>query len=163
MTRLHLLQHLIHQARGNGFELRRWFRKDAALPWPGGEAALQWLCEGSRVHLLLFSHTFAQAFFGGPERLRHIEPATVFERTAPNGVKRTIHRRAYPRTARYDGVWRYHLQQMATAPDPLRYAQRFLVSAEMMRLVDVAPPAAPHIAQETAATDYDEEMMVREE
>ena len=161
MTRLHLLHHLLHQARSNGFELRRWFRNDAFLPWPGGDAAMQWLSQGSRINHLLFSHSFAQAFFGGPERLRYVQPATVFQRTAPNGVTRTIHRRAFPRASRYDEVWSYHLQRMAIAPDPLRYAQRFLISAETLKH-PVAPVDTPP-ARRPREVSYDDELLVREE
>ncbi len=162
MTRMELVRHLLHQARANGFELRRWFKTDAAILWPGGDGALEWLCQGTRMHHLLLSHSFAQAFFGGPERLRQVQPATKFERTAPNGVTRTIYRRAHPRSARYDEVWRYHLQRMAATPDPLRYAQRFLVSAEMLKRnppvinSSITPPPRPE-------PQYDDELLVRED
>lgn len=162
MTRIELVRHLLHQARSNGFELRRWFRTDAALPWPGGDPALEWLCQGTRVHQLLLSHSFARAFFGGPDRLRQVQPATDFQRTAPNGVTRTVHRRAHPRTARYDEVWRYHLQRLAIEPEPLRYAQRFLVSAEMLkRHVPTLPSSV--IAPPPAEVDYDQELLVCDE
>ncbi len=162
MTKLQLLQHLVHQAGSHGFELRRWFRTDAAVPWPGGDAAMQWLCQGTRVNLLLFSHSFAASFFGGPERLRHVQAATEYERTARNGVTRTVYRRAFPRSARYDEVWRYHLQRMVASPDPLSYAQQFLVSVERLNTADTLvpgpqnplPPPEPH---------YDEELLVRED
>ncbi len=159
MTREHLLHHLLHQARSNGFELRRWFRTDAALPWPGGDAALHWLSQGRRIHLVLFSHSFAQAFFGGKDGLRSVQPAVTYQRTAPNGVTRTVTRRAHARTTRHRGSWRYHLHHMALAPDPLRYAEKFVVSAEALRkpVTRPGPPASP-----PPVPDYDEELLVRE-
>ncbi len=162
MTREQLLQHVVHQARRGGFELRRWFHADAAIPWPGnGDAAVQWLAAGRRVHLLLFSHSFAQAFFAGSEDgLRHIQPAITFRRTAPNGITRTVHRRAHTRNTRHPGAWRYHLQHMALAPDPLLYAHRFVISTESLAgkprfLVPPKPPAPP-------PPDYDDELLVRD-
>ena len=160
MTRFDLVKHLLHQARGNGFELRRWFRQEAALPWPGGDAAVEWLCQGSRVNLLLCSPNFAECFYGGPERLRHVQPATVFQRPAANGVTRTVTRRAHPRTSRYDHVWRYHLQHMMVSPEPLRYAQRFLVAAETLQQ---APPKESGILKPVLQEpDYDDELLVRD-
>jgi hypothetical protein len=157
VTRQLLLQHLLHQARGNGLELRRWFRTDAALPWPGGDAAVDWLSQGRRINLLLLSHSFARAFFAA-EDLRQIQPSTTYQRTAPNGVTRTITRRAHTRKTRNHGAWQYHLAQMALAPDPLLYAQRFLISAEAIRRSAKQPAPAPMPAP---PPDYDDELLVR--
>lgn len=160
MTRFDLVKHLLHQARSNGFELRRWFRQEAALPWPGGDAAVEWLCQGSRVHLLLCSHSFAECFFGGPGRPRQVQPARAYERTGANGVTRTVYRRAHPRAARYDGVWRYHLQRMMASSDPLRYAQRFLIAEETLTEVP-APKNAARVAS-PVEPNYDDELLVRD-
>ncbi len=157
MTRQLLLQHLLHQARSNGLELRRWFRTDAALPWPGGDAAVEWLSQGRRINLLLLSHTFARAFFAA-EDLRHIQPITTYQRTSPNGVTRTITRRAHTRKSRNQGAWQYHLAQMALTPDPLLYAQRFLISAEGIRKSTRPPAPAP---LPVPPPDYDDELLVR--
>lgn len=157
VTRKLLLQHLLHQARSNGLELRRWFRTDAALPWPGGDAAVEWLSQGHRINLLLLSHAFAMAFFAA-EDLRQIQPTTTYQRTAPNGVTRTITRRAHPRKSRNHGAWRYHLAQMALAPEPLLYAQRFLISSETIRKSSKTPAPLP---LPPSPPDYDDELLVR--
>ena len=121
MTRTELLQRLITQARESGFEFRKWFRQDTARPWTGASEAVDWLAQGSRAHMLLFSHSFARAFFRQGERLRFIQPALAYQRVGPNGSVQSVQRRAHTRQSNREDVWRYHLREMALAEDPLRY------------------------------------------
>ncbi len=132
MTRTELLQRLITQARESGFEFRKWFRQDTARPWTGASEAVDWLAQGSRAHMLLFSHSFARAFFRQGERLRFIQPALAYQRVGPNGSVQSVQRRAHTRQSNREDVWRYHLREMAAADEPLRYIRRYLLLTETM-------------------------------
>lgn len=161
MTRKELLHHLIHQAHTNGFAFRNWFRTSTATPWTNAEAAIEWLCEGARAHILIFSHTFAQAFFRSGERLRYIQPQVTYQHVGRDGTIKTVQRKAHRRRANRDDTWLYHMGQMASAPEPLRYIRRFLLLQETLTdpeaLTDPPPPPTE------PEPDYDEELIVRVE
>ena len=156
MDRNQLLQLLVQQARENGFEFRKWFRAHTARPWVNAEEAVQWLAQGSRAQMLLFSHTFARAFFRGGERLRYIQPAVSYERIMPDGTTQRVMRRAHTRQSNRQDVWLYHLREMAAAREPLRYIRRFLVLDETVsEFAQVAP-------QPGSEENYDDDLLVRE-
>lgn len=165
MTRKLLLQHLVHQAHANGFAFRHWFRAATALPWTSAEDALAWLSEGSRAHLLLFSHTFARAFFRGGERLRYIQPSVTYQRLGRDGTPQSIQRRAHSKRSNRDDTWRYHLREMAAAPEPLRYIRRFLLFEETLaesNTTDLSC-AEPQSPPTELTVSYDDELLVQDE
>ena len=169
MTRTELLQHLITQARDSGFEFRKWFRLHTARPWTTAADAVEWLAQGSRAHMLLFSHSFARAFFREGERIRFIQPALAYQRVSADGSVRSVQRRAHTRQSNREDVWLFHLRAMAAADEPLRYIRRYLLLEETMQ------EAQQQIAETTAAvtsdqnennadstSDYDDELLVRD-
>ena len=165
MTRKQLLQHLLHQAHSNGFAFKTWYRTAAALPWTTSEEAIDWLSHGARAHLLLFSHSFATAFFqNSGERLRYIQPAHTYQRVGRDGAMQTLQRSAHSRRAKRDDVWRYHLSEMAAAAEPLRYIRRFLLLEETLRLESAPAGTATSTATIIPEEEphYDEELLIRD-
>ncbi len=162
MTRTELILHLLHQARDNGFEFRKWLRIEAAHTWTTADDALQWLCLGNRVNMLLFSHTFARAFFKSGSRVRYILPPATFERVGRDGQTKIVQRRAYTRESNHIDVWQYHIRQMVAVAEPLRYARRFLMTEESLNASNqpIEPQELPVMDPEEV--DYDEELLVRE-
>ena len=161
MTRIELLQLLIHQARESGFEFRKWFRAHTARPWTTPADAVDWLAQGSRAHMLLFSHGFARYFFREGERLRFIQPARAYERVTPAGEVKPVHRRAHTRQSSRQDVWRFHLREMAAAEEPLRYIRRYLLIEETMQ--EAISPASPAGPTPLADPDnYDDELLIRD-
>ncbi len=53
-------------------------------------------------------------------------PSQSFERRMANGDIGVVNRRGFTRRTTRPDAWRYHLRQMASAEDPLRYIRRFL-------------------------------------
>jgi hypothetical protein len=177
MTRIELLQHLITQARDNGFEFRKWFRTHTARPWTSAVDAVEWLAQGSRSLTLLFSHDFARAFFREGERIRFIQPALAYQRLAPDGSVKQVKRRAHTRQSNREDVWLYHLRAMAAAEEPLRYIRRYLLLEETLQEASQAThsrdaalgtdtPESVLPQQSSAAepepVDYDDELLVRD-
>ena len=153
MTRAQLLQLLIGQARASGFEFKRWYHEHSGMPWTGADEAVRWLARGKRAHMLVFSHPFAEAFFRSGERITFIVPQQTFQTARPTGEPRTVQRKAHLRQSSRSDVWQYHLREMTTAPEPLRYLRRYLLTEETM--------GEPPVPQTTVEDDYDEELMVR--
>ncbi len=158
MTRSQLLHLLIGQARKHGFEFRKWFTASIGIPWTGADHAVEWLARGHRTSLLLFSHAFARAFFRSGERISFIVPPQSFQRVKPGGGSTTVERRAHLRHSSRADVWRFHLQEMAIAPEPLRYIRRFLLIEETLEEVE----AVKRQARDPTEENYDEENLVRE-
>ena len=155
MNRAQLLQLLIGQARTSGFEFRRWYVEHSGMPWTGAEEAVRWLARGKRAHMLVFSHGFARAFFRSGERITFVVPQQTFQTARPGGGEpRTVQRKAHLRRSSRTDVWQYHLREMATAPEPLRYLRRYLLIEETVN--EQPAPVAK------ATDDYDEELMVRD-
>jgi hypothetical protein len=154
MTRTELLQLLIGQARTHGFEFRKWFAANVAIPWSGTAHAVEWLARGQRSNMLLFSHGFAQHFWRSGERLTFVLPQQRFERVTSTGT-RTVERRSHLRRSSREDVWRFHLCEMAASPEPLRYIRRYLLIEEV---VDEAMFADG----EEEESDYDNESLVRD-
>ncbi len=158
MTRIQLLQLLIGQARKQGFEFRKWYAVHVAIPWSGAEHAIEWLSKGSRSHTLLFSHDFARQFWCSGDRITFKVPSGSFHRVRADGTIEHIERKAYFRRSSRPDVWRYHLREMAAAPEPLRYIRRYLLVEE---LHPAEPSASAVPAESTDLDDYDNENLVR--
>jgi hypothetical protein len=126
MTRLELLRLLIGQARANGFEFRRWYTGRLSMPWEGSDAAIAKLSEERRYYALLFAHEFARNFWKAGEKITFMVPSQTFLRTKSDGSTATVTRKGYIRRSGREDVWRYHLRELAVAPEPLRYMRKFL-------------------------------------
>ena len=149
MTRLELLTLVVSRARSNGFELRRWYTGRLGLPWISAEAALTLLDGQRRYYALLFSHEFAQAFWKAGSDITFEVPATSFQRPMPDGTLRTVTRKGYIRRSLRPDVWRYHLQGMALAEEPLRYLRRYMHIEEDLEteVPSAAKPALEPLAK----------------
>lgn len=148
MTRLELLTILIGQARGNGFEFRKWYTTSLRLPWENQKSALTILDSERRYYALLFNHDFAQSFWKAGATITFQVPAQTFERVMTNGSIRTVKRQPFMRRSARPDAWRYHLRQMALAEEPLRYMRRYLhidedASADFEAPADPSAPPKP--------------------
>jgi hypothetical protein len=131
MTRLELLSTLIRQARLNGFEFRKWCSSHVGMEWTGFEAAVTALLEHHSYYALLFSHEFAQCIWKPGSEITFVVPESFFRRrSAKDGSMIEVRRKPYTRRAGRKDVWKYHLQQLALAEEPLRYMRRFVVTSE---------------------------------
>lgn len=133
MTRKDLLQLLVMQARGNGFELRKWYQSKIDRHWSSQEAAIAALATGHRYYALLFSHEFARAFWQQGTRIQFVVPTQQFVRLNAKGQRVMVTRKAYTRRTLKPNAWKYHLREMAASEEPLRYIRRFLVTHEELR------------------------------
>jgi len=131
MTRIELLATLIRQARNNGFEFRKWYTRAIGLPWTGFDQAIAALIDGRRYYALLFAHEFAQAIWKPGSDITFVVPESFFRRrSSKDGTLIEVHRKPYTRRAGRRDVWRYHLQQLALAEEPLRYMRRYIITRE---------------------------------
>ncbi len=142
MTRFELLKLVVGRAHTNGFEFRRWYTARLGLPWINAEAALRLLDGQRRYYALLFSHEFASNFWKTGTEITFELPAASFDRVMPDGSVRTIQRKPFIRRSARPDVWRYHLQQMALAEEPLRYLRRYLQVPDQLE-PDPEPPRRP--------------------
>ncbi|HEV2708644.1 MAG TPA: hypothetical protein VGU67_00385 [Edaphobacter sp.] len=149
MTRFQLLQLLIGQARGNGFEFRKWYTGNLGLPWQNTHHAIEMLSAEKRYYVLLFSHEFASLFWKGGELMTFQVPSQTFMRRMADGSIGTVKRKAYTRRNTREDAWLYHLREMAASEEPLRYMRRFLRVED--ELEDDATPPQPgdRIKEET--------------
>ena len=145
MTRIDLLRALIRQAKDNDFEFRKWYVVRLTLPWTNFEDAVATLADERRYYSLLFSHEFAQAFWKQGTKVTFVVPTSTYTRVTKNGQVITVKRQGHTRRAAQRGVWQYHLQQMATSDDPLRYIRRFLLVEE-----DLHSSEIPHDVDEAS-------------
>ena len=162
MTRTELLQQLITQARENGFEFRKWFRAHTARPWTTPADAVDWLVQGDRAYMLLFSHSFARAVIRHGERIRINQPALAYQRVGPDGTVQSVQRRAHTRQSNREDVWRYHLRKMVTAEEPLRYIRRYLLLEETMQEAQQDAAGSKLDTTTPDPLDYDDELLVRD-
>lgn len=130
MTRLELLRLLVAQARSNGFEFRKWYTGKLALAWPGASEAVEMLSAEKRYYSLIFSHEFAQAFWKPGEDMVFQVPTQSFQRRMADGTIGVVVRKGYTRRRTREDVWLYHLKELATSEEPLRYLRRFLRVAD---------------------------------
>jgi hypothetical protein len=130
MTRKETLLVLIHQAHANGFEFRRWYQSNILPNWPGVEEAVEILSTEGRFHALIFSHDFARAFWKKGAQMNFVVPSITYSRMNGKGEVVTVNRKPFTRRTIKADVWKYHLREMATAEDPIRYLKRFLPTHE---------------------------------
>ena len=139
MTRKDTLLHLLNQAHANGFEFRRWYQSNISIDWPGAEEAVALLNSESRYYALVFSHDFARAFWKKGAQMNFIVPSATYSRVNSKGQVVVINRKPFTRRTIKADVWKYHLRQMATTEDPIRYLKRFLPTQEDLSPVQVQP------------------------
>ena len=144
MDRKELLRLLLNQAQFNGFEFRRWFQSHVRAVWPGAEAAGGLLAEEGRHYTLLFSHEFASCFWRTGAHMSFMVPAITYPRVNSSGGVVHVTRKPFTRRTIKPDVWKYHLQKMAAADDPIEYLCRFLPAADQVRLqaAEMEPIAA---------------------
>lgn len=140
MTRLELLHLLIGQARDNGFDFRKWYTARLGLPWHSARQSIETLCAERRYYALLFAHEFASSFWKAGERITFQVPTQTFTRHKPDGTIATVSRKAYTRRSARPDAWRYHLQKLALAEEPLRYMRKYLRVEEDLDLNDNGQP-----------------------
>lgn len=126
MTRFELLELLLGQARTNGFEFRKWYTSRLGLTWQSSRQAIETLAAERRYYALLFSHEFAQSFWKAGEKITFLVPRSTFQRTRPDGSILTVSRKGYTRRSLREDAWKYHLRELATVEEPLRYMRRYL-------------------------------------
>ncbi len=126
MTKIELIRLLVGQARSNGFEFRKWYTGKLGRPWVDTGTSIAELAAERRYYALLFSHEFASNFWKSGETITFQVPQQTFQRTLADGSVRTVKRRSYVRRSARPDVWRYHLQELAVAEEPLRYMRRYL-------------------------------------
>ena len=147
MTRKELIHSLVLQARANGFNLRPWFQSKVGLEWAGTDACIDTLASEKRYYALLFSHDFAQHFWKQGEQMQFVVPTQSFSRLNARGEMIVVNRKAYTRRTLKPNAWRYHLREMATFEEPLRYIRRFLITSEKGPLnplgMHLPPPESP--------------------
>jgi hypothetical protein len=158
MTRKDILQILLLQAKANGFQFRRWYRKNLDAPWEDFDAAIATLTRAKRYYALLFSHDFASTFWKPGAQISFIVPTSTYTRKNKAGEVITVTRKAFTRRTLKVDSWRYHLREMAVTEEPLRYIQRFIIrkedleryraehpdSSDLMFLEDAIPPSKMH-------------------
>jgi hypothetical protein len=126
MTRIELLRLLVGQARANGFEFRRWYTTKLSRRWIDTRHAIEDLAAERRYYALLFSHEFASNFWKAGNLITFQVPQQTFQRRMADGSIGMVKRKGYTRRSAREDVWRYHLQQLAVAEEPLRYMRRYL-------------------------------------
>ena len=127
MTRQEVLRIVIRQARTNGFAFRKWFQSCIEPSWTSFEDAVEELSLGRRYYALLFAHDFARAFWKQGAQISFVVPAATYTRRDKEGRIVTVNRKPFTRRTLKADVWKYHLREMATHDEPIRYIRRFLV------------------------------------
>jgi hypothetical protein len=127
MTRLELLRIVVRQARVNGFAFRKWFQTAIDPSWTSFDDAVEVLAQRRRYYALLFAHEFARAFWKQGSQISFLVPSATYTRRDKDGKIVTVTRKPFTRRTLKADVWKYHLREMATHDEPLRYIRRFLV------------------------------------
>jgi hypothetical protein len=127
MTRLELLRIVVRQARVNGFPFRKWFQTAIDPSWTSFDDAVEVLAQRRRYYALLFAHEFARAFWKQGSQISFLVPSATYTRRDKDGKIVTVTRKPFTRRTLKADVWKYHLREMATHDEPLRYIRRFLV------------------------------------
>jgi hypothetical protein len=143
VTKKELLGLLLLQASTHGFDLQAWFQTKIARKWPGEDAALETLATGHRYYALLFSHEFAKHFWKQGEQIQFMVPTQKFSRLNARGELITINRKAYVRRTLKPHAWQYHLREMVTVDEPLRYIRRYLMTYEKPQAAENSRPPRP--------------------
>jgi hypothetical protein len=139
MNRREILRLLLNQAQFNGFEFRHWFIANVHPIWPGAERALTLLSGEGRHFTLLFSHEFASCFWRTGAQISFSVPAMTYPRVNSLGEVVQVTRKPFTRRTVKPNVWKYHLSQMAAAPDPVDYTARFLPAHHQLAIQVAAP------------------------
>ncbi len=139
MTKQDILRILIRQARGNGFEFRKWFQNKIEQPWTTFDAAVDLLASGKRYYTLLYSHEFVRSFWKQGAQMSFVVPSASYTRRDKNGKIVTIKRKAFTRRTVKADVWKYHLREMVVQEEPLRYIRRFLMIEEDLQEAKSVP------------------------
>jgi hypothetical protein len=126
MTKVELIRLLVGQARANGFEFRKWYTTKLGRPWVDADTSITDLAAERRYYVLLFSHEFASNFWKSGETITFQVPKQTFQRKMADGTIGLVKRKSYVRRSARENVWRYHLQELAVADEPLRYMRRYL-------------------------------------
>jgi len=134
MNRKELLRVLLNQAQFNGFEFRRWFQGHVGPKWPGSDEALTLLAGEGRHFTLIFSHEFARCFWRTGAHISFMVPSATYSRVNGQGEVVQVTRKPFTRRMIKPDVWRYHLQQMAVAEDPIDYLCRFLPAPDQLNV-----------------------------
>jgi hypothetical protein len=142
MTKQDILQILVHQARANGFQFRKWFQSRIGTPWTNFDDAIKLLAEGRRYYALIYSHDFVRCFWKQGAQMNFIVPSATYTRRDKNGRIVTISRKAFTRRTVKADVWKYHLREMVVQDEPLRYIRRFLMIEEDLADSKPAPKKA---------------------
>lgn len=137
-----MLYLLLLQAKANGFQFRKWYRKSLDEEWLSFEVALSHIATGKRYYALLFSHDFAQCFWKPGAQISFIVPTASYTRRNKQGEMITVTRKAFTRRTLKEDSWRYHLREMVAAEEPLRYIRRFIVRKEDLELYRATHPSA---------------------
>jgi len=66
-------------------------------------------------------------------------PSTTYARVTSQGDIVQVTRKPFTRRTIKPDVWRYHLQQMAIAEDPIDYLCRFLPAHDQVRVQQTTP------------------------
>jgi hypothetical protein len=130
MTRQELLRIVVRQARANGFEFRTWFQTAIDPSWTCFDDAVELLAQRRRYYALLFAHEFARAFWKQGSQISFVVPAATYTRRDKDGHIVTVSRKPFTRRTLKADVWRYHLREMASHDEPLRYIRRFVAIEE---------------------------------
>jgi hypothetical protein len=102
------------------------------LPWVNASQAVATLAEHRQYYALLFSHEFASTFWKPGEPITFEVPQQTWQRRMADGSIGTVTRKGYTRRSAREDAWRYHLRELAVAPEPLRYMKRYLRVEEEM-------------------------------
>ena len=117
---------------------------DSLLARPRHEPLTLLAGEG-RHYTLLFSHEFAQSFWRTGAQMSFMVPGVTYHRINGHGEVVQVTRKPFTRRTIKADVWKYHLQQMAAAVDPIAYLCRFLPAEDQDALRDSQPE--PMVAQ----------------
>jgi len=120
------LQLLVDQAQRRGFDFQQWFQTHIRAQWPGQDSALGHLSIENRHYALLFSHDFARHYWHTGARISFTVPSITYPRVNSRGEVIVVTRKPFTRRTVKPDAWKYHLQQMAAAEDPVLYLCRFL-------------------------------------
>ena len=93
--------------------------------------SLDWIAQAS-IKDVIFSHEFAQAFWGGKKELHkdyiclHCGTDTAYQPPSDSGCNHVHYPEDCDVCSKKIQDWRYHLQQMVLESEPLKYLEKFL-------------------------------------
>ena len=110
-----ILKKAVEKAEKNGFSFGDWIMKHISNRFPKAKgtdviSAITW----TNIDLMIYSHDFAKAFWGGKDVCNHCGGSGS---KCCGALRIQINR--IP-------AWQYHLQQMVISKDPLQYLKKWL-------------------------------------